>query len=141
MSEDIEGMTNITPAQSEAQGEPAADYVWGWNGIRPDGEKFSIDPVRFIMFAQECHPEWIDEDTGEILVMDIVLNAQDAAMAGDDALAGTVAVTIRPDLGYSNFWATSAREAANRYPANPKVRERFKALSDMLCLEGFDKVL
>lgn len=93
------------------------------------------------MFAQECHPEWIDAETGEILVMDIVLTAQDAAMAGDDALAGTVAVTIRPDLGYGNSWGLSARRAADRYPANPKVSERFKLLADLLCLEGFDKVV
>lgn len=138
---DIVGMEEITPAASEAQGEPPSDYVWGWNGIRPDGQKFSIDPVRFIMFAQECHPEWIDIETGEILVMDIVLTEQDAAMAGDETLAGTVAVTIRPDLGYGNSWAQTARQAATRYPANQKVAARFSALADMLCNENFDKVV
>ena len=134
----IEGMTDISPAASKANGENPADYVWSFNGIRPDGAKFSIDPVRFIMFAQECHPEYIDIEKGEILVMDVVLSESDAVLAGDPALAGTVAVTIRPDLGMTTSWAESARVAANRYPANPAIRDRFYALANMLESEGFD---
>ena len=141
MSEDIEGMEEITPAASEAKGEAPSEYIWGWNGIRADGQKFSIDPVRFIMFAQECHPEWLDAEEGTALVMDIVLTEQDAAYAGDESLAGTVAVTIRPDLGYGNSWAMTARQAATRYPANQKVAARFSALADMLNNENFDKVV
>ena len=131
-------MQDISPSKTVANGEKPEDYVWSFNGIRPDGEKFSIDPVRFIMFAQEVHPEYIDLDRGEILVMDVVLSEQDAALAGDESLAGTVAVTIRPDLDGNTSWAKAARNAANRYPANPKIRERFEALAKMLEEEGFD---
>jgi hypothetical protein len=134
----IEGMTDVTPTESANRGESPADYVWSFNGIRPDGAKFSIDPVRFIMFAQECHPEYIDIEKGEILVMELVLTESDANLAGDPSLAGTVAVTIRPDLGMTTSWAESARAAANRYPANPAIRDRFYALANMLESEGFD---
>lgn len=132
-------MEEISPIETLANGEVPADYVWSFNGIRPDGNKFSIDPVRFIMFAQECHPEYLDMEKGEILVMDVVLSEQDAILAGDETLAGTVAVTIRPDLDGNVSWAQAARNAANRYPANPKIRDRFVALANMLESEGFDK--
>ena len=135
---DIVGMEDITPAAGEARGEPASDYVWGWNGIRPDGQKFSIDPVRFIMFAQECHPEWIDSETGEILVMDVVLTAQDALEADKPEFEGTVAVTIRPDLGVFN-WDDAARDAAERYRANPKVAARFRELARLFKENAFWK--
>jgi hypothetical protein len=131
-------MKDITPTASKANGENPADYVWSFNGIRPDGGKFSIDPVRFIMFAQECHPEYIDVTKGEILVMDVVLSESDAALAGDPSLAGTVAVTIRPDLGLGTSWVDAAKAAALRYPANPQIRDRFYALANMLESEGFD---
>ncbi len=134
----IEGMTDITPTKTVANGENPGDFIWSFNGMRPDGTKFSIDPVRFIMFAQEVHPEWIDVENGNILVMDIVLSKQDAELAGDPGLEGTVAVTIRPDMGYTTSWSQAAREAATRYPANPAVRDRFIALADMLEQDGFD---
>ncbi len=120
-------------------GQDPRAFTWGFNGIRPNGEKLALDPMDFIAFAQAYHPEWIDSEAGEILVMDFVLTKQDAELADDPTLEGTVAVTLRPDIDGNLLWSKAAQNAAARYPANKKVRELFLKLAESFKEEGMDK--
>jgi len=119
----------------ESGGNPA-DFCWPFNGLRPDGQLFSLGPAPFVSWASAMHPEYVDEETGMPLLYDFVFTQADEEILGIDGLAGTVMVTILPSLdNVTKYWII-AEKAADRYPANPKIAERFRKLSDLFLDSG-----
>lgn len=113
------------------------DIIYPFNGLTPSGEKFSITPEDFLKWAILAHPEYVDPEA-LVLVEDVVLSRQDSLeAAGDESLAGTVAVTIRPDLDGNHSYKVAAERAATYHRANPKLVEKFKQLAKMFEEEDF----
>lgn len=116
-------------------GNPA-DYYWPFNGLKPNGELYSMDMATFVAWASALHPEYLDENTGAPLLYDFVFTQVDEELSGVDGLAGTVMVTILPSLDGITAYHLIAAKAADRYPANPKVAERFRKLSELFLDKG-----
>jgi hypothetical protein len=123
--------TRSSIKETIAGGENPADFFWPFNGLRPDGEKFSMDMAEFVVWASALHPEIVDEETGAPLVYDFVFTKLDEECSGNEGLAGTVMVTVRPDIDDRVSYYEIAAEAARRYPANPVIRHRFEVLAGM----------
>lgn len=133
---DMKEKTRTELDECLAAGENPADFFWAFNGLRPSGEQMSMDMAEFVLFANALHPEYVDEETGAPLLYDFVFTKTDAELTGDEGLAGTVMVTIRPDLDGKTNWTQVAIDAASRYPANKAIRERFMELAKMFSERG-----
>ena len=128
-------LRDLSAKAMKARGEKPEDYFWPFNGLRPDGERFSMDPAEFVAWASALHPEYIDAETGAPLLYDFVFTQTDEELMGVDGLAGTVMVTILPSLDGLVSYTHAAWDASNRYPANPKVAARFIALAELFAAE------
>lgn len=111
------------------------ELAWSYNGIRPDGEPFSMDPATFIQWAAYFHPEYIDFDTGD-LVPWFVVSKEDAEASDMPEMEGTVAVTIRPDIDGNISYAQAATLAA-RAQTEDVLRDRFLQLAKKFEEENF----
>lgn len=110
------------------------DIVYSWNGLRPDGQKFAIDPTEFVMWASAYHPEYLEND-GTAAVSAIVLSEHDAKSIGLPELEGTVLVTCRPEWGDTSYAEVAYRAARFFYSLD--IRMRFTTLGDMFKAENF----
>lgn len=113
------------------QGGNPGDFIWPFNGLMPDGRIFGMEVAEFVSWALALHPEYLDYDAGLPCILDFVFTQSDEEIMDIPGLAGTVMVTIRPDLDPLDLsYAEAAEKAAQRYPANPKARARFLALAE-----------
>jgi hypothetical protein len=119
----------------ESGGDPK-EYYWPFNGLKPNGELFSMDMATFVSWASALHPEYLDEETGQPLLYDFVMTQTDEELMGIDGLAGTVMVTILPMLDGNYRYHNVAHVAGDRYPANPKIRARFDRLAELFLDKG-----
>lgn len=134
--EGMAGRSQNTLKELLANGGDPADFIWPFNGMRADGQKYGMDVPEFIAWAQAMHPEFIDFDAGLPSVLDFVFTESDESIMGIEGLAGTVMVTIRPDIDSKDIsYAKAAVNAGLRYPANKKVQERFFKLAAMFAEE------
>ena len=133
---DMSDVTAKSVQELAASGGNPADYAWPFNGLKPNGDLFSMGPAEFVAWASAMHPEYINEDTGMPLLYDFVYTQADEEILGIEGLAGTVMVTILPSLdGVVHYWIVAGK-AADRYPANPKIRQQFFKLSELFLDKG-----
>jgi hypothetical protein len=120
----------------ESGGDPR-EFFWPFNGLKPNGELFSMDMATFVSWASALHPEYLDEETGVPLLYDFVMTQVDEELMGIDGLAGTVMVTILPMLdNNTSYRAVALAASQERYPANPVIKKRFAQLAEMFMDKG-----
>ncbi len=129
-------LTTKTPQQTLESGENPGDYFWPWHGETKEGHSLSMNAAQFITWASIFHPEYVDTDNGSPLVSDFVITKFDAEAMGEPELEQAIAVTIRPDLDGNIEYSKAAEQAAARYPANPKIKERFLQLAKVFADQG-----
>ncbi len=118
------------------QSDETDELAYGWNGMKPDGGKFGLDPYRFVSWALIYHPDEYLTDSGLLKKHYMVLTEQDAEDIGEPSLAGTVAVTVKPPTIPTYYdSAILARDTVE----DPKLKEAFQKLADGLKEAGFDK--
>lgn len=117
--------------------EEAKDRFWAFNGLRHDGQVWSLSIKEFVSWCKMYHPEYLDLENNDF-IEDIVLSLFDALTFNDPDLEGAIAVTIRPDIDGNVSYAEAAKRAAQRH-YDPLVRSRFLMLASRLDDAGFDK--
>lgn len=133
---DLSKETSLSIKELKEQGLDPKDYYWPFNGLKPDGSLFGMDMGSWVSWASAIHPEYVDEETGAPLLYDFVFTQTDEEIMGVEGLAGTVMVTIIPSIDNNTSYAHVARQAATRYPANPKVAARFSVLAELFAEKG-----